>query len=231
MPELGAGVRSVQPNSDTPFTANVHQRFEGVDLQVPVIAALSDGQVSVSPSGSKVSAPASFTYKAPGENNKTATVNLVTRSNRGIATLDVKFKTGGQGWQVETWNDVSLPGFKLTGGLSCSSPYGPWEFKTEVTTSQGGTTLETFTIPYSVDGNSTATQAEHLTLPIAGMVGDYKGNPKVTIVQTPGGYRIDFASFRMTGSTCVTNGKCQAYDQVKNAWSANIIPADPGQCP
>jgi hypothetical protein len=136
-----------------------------------------------------------------------------------------------QGWQVETWNDVSLPGFKMTGGLSCSSPFGPWEFKTEGTTSQGGTTLQTITIPYSVDGNTTATQAEHLTLPIAGMVGDFKGNPKVTIVQTPGGYRMDFASFRMTGKTCALNNPCQPYDQVKNAWSANIIPADPGQCP
>jgi hypothetical protein len=101
VPDLGTGVKSVQPNSDTPFTANVHHRFEGVDLQVPVIAMLSDGQVSVSPSGSKVPAPASFTYKAPGENNKTATVNLVTRSKRGIATLDVKFKTGEQGWKVD----------------------------------------------------------------------------------------------------------------------------------
>ena len=101
VPDLGTGVKSVQPNSDTPFTANVHHRFEGVDLQVPVIATLSDGQVSVNPSGSKVPAPASFTYKAPGENNKTATVNLVTRSKRGIATLDVKFKTGEQGWKVD----------------------------------------------------------------------------------------------------------------------------------
>jgi hypothetical protein len=231
VPELGAGVKSVQPNSETSFTANVHQRFENAALQVPVIATLNDGQVFVSPSGSKVPAPASFTYKAPGENNKTAIVILLTRSNRGIATLDVKFKTGGQGWKVETWNDVSMPGFKLTGGLSCISPYGPWEFKTEGTTSQGGTTSQTFTIPYSVDGNTIATQAERLTLPIAGMVGDYKGNPKVTFVQTPEGYRMDFAPFRMTGSTCVTNGKCQAYDQVKNAWSTNIVPADPGQCP
>ncbi len=101
VPDLGAGTKTVQPNSDTPFTANVHHRFEGVDLQVPVIATLSDGQVSVNPSGSKVPAPASFTYKAPNTEGLTAAVNLVTRSKRGIATLDLKFITGLPSWTGE----------------------------------------------------------------------------------------------------------------------------------
>ena len=95
VPELGAGEKKVDPNSDTPFTATVWHKFEGVELQVPVIATLSDGQVSVSPSGSKVQAPASFTYKAPAEKDKSATVKLETRSKRGAAALDVKFKTKG----------------------------------------------------------------------------------------------------------------------------------------
>ena len=135
------------------------------------------------------------------------------------------------GWQVETWNDVSQAGFKMTGGLSCSSPYGPWELKTQGNTAQGGTSSVTITIPFSADGNTTATQNEHVTLPISEMVGDYNGAPKVTITQIPGGYRMDFASFRMTGSTCALNNPCQDYDAFKNAWSTNIVPADPGQCP
>jgi hypothetical protein len=101
VPELGTGVKSVQPNSDTSFTANVHHRFEGVDLQVPVIAMLSDGQVSVSPSGSKVPAPASFKYKAADREGQPATVHLETRSKRGIATLDLKFTTGVPTWTGE----------------------------------------------------------------------------------------------------------------------------------
>ncbi len=121
-------------------------------------------------------------------------------------------KPEDQGWKVETWNDVSRPGIKMTGGLNCSSPYGPWELKTQATTAQGGTSSVTITIPFSADGNTTATQNEHVTLPIAGMVGDYNGTPKVTITQTPGGYRMDFASFRMTGSTCALNNPCQSYD-------------------
>ncbi len=96
--ELGAGTKTVQPNSETPFTAIVRHKFENVELQVPVIAKLADGQVSVNPSGSKVPAPATFTYNAPDKSGQTAIVNLETRSKRGIAKLDVKFSTGG-GWK------------------------------------------------------------------------------------------------------------------------------------
>lgn len=101
VPVLGTGVKKVQPNSETPYTASVRHKFENVELQVPVIATLADGQVSVNPSGVKVPAPATFTYKAPDRDGQIATVNLVTRSKRGIATLDVKFKTGGQAYKVD----------------------------------------------------------------------------------------------------------------------------------
>jgi hypothetical protein len=150
----------------------------------------------------------------------------------GCTRLGVTFHVQ-RGWKVESWNDVSLPGttFKWTGGLSCGSPYGPWELKADGTTSQGGTISQTIKIPFSEDGNTTATYHEHVTLPIAGMVGDYNGTPRVTIIPVPGGYRMDFESFRYTGSTCVANNPCQPYDKVKNAWTANIVPADPGQCP
>ena len=102
VPEMGAGEeKTVQVNSETPFTAKVRHKFENAELRVPVIATLADGQVSVSPSGSKVPAPAAFTYKAPDQNGRTATVNLETRSKRGIGKLDVKFKTGRQGYKVD----------------------------------------------------------------------------------------------------------------------------------
>jgi len=99
--ELGAGTKTVQPNSETPFTAIVRHKFENVELQVPVIAKLADGQVSINPSGSKVPAPATFTYKAPDKEGQKATVNLETRSKRGVARLDVKFTTGETGWTGE----------------------------------------------------------------------------------------------------------------------------------
>jgi len=112
VPELGAGKqKNVQPNSETPFTAIVRHKFEKVELNVPVIATLKDGQVSVNPSGSKVPAPATFTYKAPDKSGQTATVNLETRSRRGIAKLDVTFTTG-QGWKVV---DPGIGGSTLSG--------------------------------------------------------------------------------------------------------------------
>ncbi len=98
--DIAAKGEKVSPNSDTPFTATVRHKFEGKDLTVPVIATLSEGQVSVNPSGSKVPAPANFTYKAPDNSGQKATVHLETRSKRGIANLDVKFTTGG-GWKVD----------------------------------------------------------------------------------------------------------------------------------
>jgi hypothetical protein len=101
VPEMGSGAKTVEPNSETQFTAHVRHKFENAELIAPVIATLSDGQVSVTPSGSKVPAPAGFTYKAADTAGQSATVNLVTRSKRGIATLDLKFTTGSPSWTGE----------------------------------------------------------------------------------------------------------------------------------
>jgi hypothetical protein len=115
VPDLGTGTKSVQPNSETPFTAKVQHKWEGTQLTVPVIATLTDGQVSVNPSGSKVPAPATFTYQAPDKSGQKATVHLETRSKRGIAKLDVNFTTGG-GWKGAI--DFPDPG-DVTTGIVC----------------------------------------------------------------------------------------------------------------
>jgi len=101
VPELGSDTKTVEPGSSTPFTAHVRHKFEGAELPLPVIATLADGQVSVTPSGSRVPAPASFTYKAADSGGQAATVNLETRSKRGIAKLDLKFTTGVPNWTGE----------------------------------------------------------------------------------------------------------------------------------
>ena len=101
VPELGADTKTVDPGSSTPFTAHVRHKFEGAELPLPVIATLADGQVSVTPSGSRVPAPASFTFKAADQEAQSASVNLETRSKRGIAKLDLKFITGVPNWTGE----------------------------------------------------------------------------------------------------------------------------------
>jgi hypothetical protein len=195
-----------------------------------VIATLSAGQVSVTPSGSKVPAPAAFTYKAADQGGQSATVNLETRSKRGIAKLDIQFKTGELGWKIDDFNDVNLNGYKMTGGLNCASPYGPWELKNEWTIPGGGSGTQTWKIPFSEDGNVTGTYNEHVT-GSDGVVGDFNGAPKVKVIQVEGEYRMDFDSFRVTGEVCAPGAGCAPVDKVVNAWSANIVPANPGQCP
>jgi hypothetical protein len=100
-PELGADTKTVEPGSSTPFTAHVRHKFEGAELPLPVVATLSTGQASVSPSGSRVPAPAAFTYKAADQGGQTASVSLETRSKRGVAKLDLKFTTGLPTWTGE----------------------------------------------------------------------------------------------------------------------------------
>ncbi len=101
VPEPGSGTKTVEPNSETRFTANVRHKFEGAELPLPVIATLTGGQVSVAPAGTKVPAPAAFTYTAPDQPGQTATVGLETRSKRGIAKLELKFNTKLPAWSGE----------------------------------------------------------------------------------------------------------------------------------
>jgi hypothetical protein len=93
-PEMG-GVeeRGVPAGSETAFTAIVQHKWEGVELQAPVVASLISGQVAVDPSGSKQPAPAAFRYLAPNESGVSASVQLESRSRRGVGTLTLSFVT------------------------------------------------------------------------------------------------------------------------------------------
>jgi hypothetical protein len=104
VPEITGSSKQVDPGSETPFTAVVSHKFETAQLRAPVTATLASGTVSVTPSGTKVPSPASFRYKAPAELDKTATVLLETRSKRGIATLNVEFRTGLSAYRA-LWQD------------------------------------------------------------------------------------------------------------------------------
>jgi hypothetical protein len=144
--------------------------------------------------------------------------------------LDLQFKTGELGWKINDFNNVNLNGYKMTGGLNCSSQYGPWELKNEWTIPPNGTGTTTWKIPLAEDGNVTGTYNEHVA-GSDGVVGDINGTPIVKIIQVEGGYRMDFNSFPVTGEMCAPGAGCAPVNRVVNAWSANIVPADPGQCP
>lgn len=116
VPELTGPAKPVDPGSETPFTAVVSHKFETTQLHVPVTATLASGTVSVTPSGTKVPSPASFRYRAPGELDKTAAVLLETRSKRGIATLNVEFRTGLSAYRA-SWQDRNVTWSGVVCGL------------------------------------------------------------------------------------------------------------------
>lgn len=123
----------VAPDSERSFTAKVRHRFEGTDLSVPVIASLETGAVSVAPANTKVQAPATFVYVAPGERDLEAKVKVVTRSRRGGAEAIATFVTGVSGYRA-----IGGQGDSTYSGVICSleSP-----FEIIVTSGPGGATF------------------------------------------------------------------------------------------
>jgi hypothetical protein len=103
-PDDVESIRGILAAHGNPFTAVVSHKFETAQIHVPVTATLASGTVSVTPSGTKVPSPASFRSTAPGELDKTAAVLLETRSKRGIATLNAKFRTGLSAYRA-SWQD------------------------------------------------------------------------------------------------------------------------------
>lgn len=157
----------VWKGSETPFTAIVRHKVEGNELAVPVIATLKSGKVSVTPSGTQVPARATFRYKAPEARDEGATVELVTRSRRGIGKLEIKFRTSEPFFSVDTpWmgSTIQLKGsicgldkpftLELAGVKpGANFPYtGKVEFKPKDTTS--GTWMATGSYPVTGGGNT-----------------------------------------------------------------------------
>jgi hypothetical protein len=137
---------------------------------------------------------------------------------------------GTQGWKIKDW----VPGLQnlsggitltMTGGLSCSSPFGPWDFSSE-STDPTGSGFRGYTIPFS-EGNSTGSVHDRATRDKC--VFDSIGTFTVSITPNTGGYRMEMGPPPMAGTVCC-NGVCQSYNTTLNAWGVDIVPADPGQC-
>lgn len=118
-------------------------------------------------------------------------------------------------------------------GLSCGSPYGPWEIKMEGTGGQGGAEIHgSFHVPFSEDGKATVTYEENGTT--AGGVTAYQeaGTGDSIITPDDGGYRIGFKNINATisgvGGTIPFGPMAKVYPQ---KYIFPIIPADSGECP
>ncbi len=169
--------QEVEKGSETTFTAKVQHKFEGTGLTVPVVATLDSGAVSVTPSNTKVPAPASFRYKAPEEPRGEAKVELVSRSRRGIGKSVVTFRTEEQSYRVDTaWagSTIRLTGaicafdkpftLKLGGHKPNGTPYaGKVEFTPSDATSGSWMATGSYTIPYSSPTNDSGGSTYQVT--------------------------------------------------------------------
>lgn len=96
----GGSKGGVAPGSENPVTADVRHRRGGGEVKAPIEARLTYGEVSVAPDGQRVPSPAAFTYTAPPEIDKGATVDLRTISKRGIGSGEAHFDTYPPDYQI-----------------------------------------------------------------------------------------------------------------------------------
>ena len=96
--QLDHGDEDVQPDAIVEITAKVHHRFDGNDLDKPVVAKL-DGVKALEPT-TKQPAPATVTYTAGSAENDIGRVTFNTTSNRGVAEKTIRFIVRPAAWNV-----------------------------------------------------------------------------------------------------------------------------------
>jgi hypothetical protein len=133
-----------------------------------------------------------------------------------------------KGWKLEGWKEMVVGGYVLTGGVSCDSPYGPWEFSNEGTNEVGKAGYY-YSIPFSQNGISSATMKWHSEG--KDFTWDISGTSRSSITPVEGGYQLIIESILLTGNICdFVRGRCDPYSANMPRFSNRIVPADPDQC-
>jgi len=154
--EVGTG-------SQTKFTVQLKHRFGGPP-RAPVDASITSGGVKLDPLHLD-GAPGTLTYTAPGDQGKTASVEMKSTSRRGIGRLVIEFETKPKSLQV------SITGTLTTGlsilRVSANVTVGPvvlvktgdntWEAQAPIKDSY------TFTSPVPCAGSGAESGTVHLT--------------------------------------------------------------------
>jgi hypothetical protein len=147
--------RQVQRNEVVDFTAEPWHQIDGVRLEKPIVATLG-GVASVEPEGAPQDPAAAVTYRAGSEQGDVGTVTLTSTSNRGIGTLELRFRVGGDYHLDGTYQNAfatgTARGEKCDGGLD-----GEWIIDGE----------------YTAGGFYTGTQRWTITLTEATMTGTF----------------------------------------------------------
>lgn len=185
------GPSGLEPNASVTIMAAPRSKLDGAKAGGTVTANLTGGAASVDP-GSKVPADATFTYKAPGEKDKTGTVELEARSRRGVGKASITFDTKPAAYQASGGTEVQASGtvadlakpFTLRGvgaGFTVTFTYTP-------TSARGGT------VRYAGSG--------------AGFTMKGSGNYKIT------GSDPDPLTLKQTAYGCVNVGGCRTTTDV-----------------
>jgi hypothetical protein len=85
---------TVDVDSETSFSVKLRHRFDGGNVSAPIMAELTSGKEKLEPDKLE-GGSGTLKYKAPTEEDKTATARIRSVSKRGIGTLVLEFKTGG----------------------------------------------------------------------------------------------------------------------------------------
>jgi len=109
--------KGLKPSASVTIVAPPRSKIDGAAVGGTVTGTLN-GDTSLSPAGSKVKADATFTYVAPGEKDKTATVSLEARSKRGVAKAEVAFDTTQKGYDLNG-SIATAPGGTRVAGQTC----------------------------------------------------------------------------------------------------------------
>jgi hypothetical protein len=104
----------LKPSASVTITAAPRSKIDGAAVGGTVKGALNGGS-SLDPAGSKVPADATFTYVAPDQKDKSATVSLEARSKRGVAKAEVVFDTKAGGYDLKGSIATAPGGTRITG--------------------------------------------------------------------------------------------------------------------
>jgi hypothetical protein len=175
----------VHPKEIKEFTARVHHKIEGGDINAPIKADFS-GEKSLKPL-EKTRAPVHYTYEAPAEPKKKATVKLESRSNRGVARKVITFITQPIGYYLKGKAQ------SLVFDNTICDPYHPFTLE-----AIGVTVKNSFKVPMNFIPNGESLQG---TFSYRAPAGGYSihGNGTYEILPGDGGA----ASIKMNVTGCI----------------------------
>jgi hypothetical protein len=116
--------RDVHKNELVQFEARPFHKIELVELHKPIVATFA-GKASAEPLDTPVQSPILVSFKAGPKSNDTGNITLTSTSNRGIGTLNIRFRVRG-GWIIDASFDRPQASGTIHGQQKCGDPTGQW---------------------------------------------------------------------------------------------------------